>query len=135
MGQSLLKSPVNSGLLSIQNITNTLQLSLQSEVKAQRDASPGIQSRPCQHKEKSLCLQSSVLIALLIAVWGCAQQHLLERTESRVSCPTECRVRVGKGGRPCAHTCFHACHCTPLLISCVGSMGMGSSISDVTFRL
>lgn len=100
MGQSQLKSPVNSGLLTIKSITNILELSLRCGVKAQWDAFPGIQSRPCQHKEESLSLQSSVLIALLQrCVWDCAQQHLLEGTERRVSCPTVCRVRVGRGGR------------------------------------
>lgn len=134
MGQSHLNSSVNSGLLSLRKVTNTLELSLQSGVKAQWDASPGIQSRPYQHKEESLCLQSSVLTALLKRyVWDSAQQHILValRAESPV---LPCRVRVGKGGRPSAHTCFHACLCTPLLISCVGRMGTGSSISDVTFR-
>lgn len=114
-----MNSSVNSGLLSIQNITNSLELSLKSRVKAQWDTSPGIQSRPCQHEEESLCLPSSVLIALLKrCVWDYAQQRLLEGTESRISCPTLCKIRAGKGGRASAHTCFHACLCTPSHLPC-----------------
>lgn len=46
----------------------------------------GDSSHPCLHEEEGLCLQRSILIAILKrCVWDGAQQHHLEGTESWVS--------------------------------------------------
>lgn len=74
-------------------------------------------SHPPLHEEESLCLQSSVLIAILTScVRDGAQQHHSEGTESRVSCPTLCRVSVRRSDRPSAHVYVSVSASAPFLL-------------------